>query len=258
MSNEIQARENLIRKLDEDVVHLKQQLEKRDAIIDSLRRGQAESGATITELRDHIQQIRGSIEVLRKDINTQMTRSSKREEETKDIRERLENVSFKISFIENFIGVGKKAEPAEPADKGKPATPAARETSPKVSKADRDVAYAAAYEIFKEGRYERARQDFQIFLKQFPDSEYSDNAQFWIAESFYFENKFDRAILEYEKVIKNYPDGNKFSHALLKLGISYANLGDKAKARVILQQVIKDFPNTAQARTARTKLTEVK
>lgn len=259
MSNEIQAMENMIRKLNEEVAGIKQQLEKSDATIDSLRRGQAEGGATITEIRDHIQQVRGSIEVLRKDITTQTTRSSKREEEAKDFRERLESVSFKINFIENFIGVGKKAETAEPLDKGKPPAPAARETAPaKISKTDRDVAYAAAYDIFKEGKYERARQDFQNFLKQFPDSEYSDNALFWIAESFYFENRFDKAIPEYEKVIKNYPDGNKFSHALLKLGISYAALGDKAKARTILQQVIKDFPNTAQARTARTKLSEVK
>ncbi len=258
MSDKIAAMETMTRKLKEEVADLRQQLEKSDAINDSLRRGQAESGATITEIRDHLQQVRGSIEVLRKDINTQITRGTRREEEAKDFRERLETVSFKINFIENFIGVGKKAESAEPPDKGKPPVVAARETPPKIVKADRDLAYTAAYAIFKEGKYERARQDFSNFLKQFPDSEYSDNAQFWIAETFYFENKFDKAIAEYEKLIKNYPDGNKFSHALLKMGLSYANMGDKVKARTILQQVIKDFPNTAQARTARTKLTEVK
>jgi TolA-binding protein len=35
-------------------------------------------------------------------------------------------------------------------------------------------------------------------------------------------------------------------------------LGDKTSARMILQQIIKDYPNTSSARTARTKLNELK
>jgi TolA-binding protein len=35
-----------------------------------------------------------------------------------------------------------------------------------------------AYETLKEGKYEKARGEFQNFLKQYPGSEYSDNAQF--------------------------------------------------------------------------------
>lgn len=254
------AIEKKIEGLGEDVSALKQDLGQNSETISNLRKGQADIGATLTDLRDHIQQLRGSLEVLRKEIPAATARSGRREEEIKELRDRLENVSFKVNFLENFLGVGKKAETAEPAEKGKtPATTTVKETPPpKAGKTDKEAAYAAAFEIFKEGKYERARLDFQNFLKQFPDSEYSDNAQFWIAESFYFENRFDKAIPEYEKVIKNYPDGNKVAHAMLKLGISYANIGDRVKARVTLQQVIKDFPNTSQARTARTKLSEVK
>ncbi|MDZ4165263.1 MAG: tol-pal system protein YbgF, partial [Smithellaceae bacterium] len=240
------AQENKIQGLAEDVSSLKQDLGKNSETIGDLRKVQADMGASLTDLRDQLHQIRGSMEVLRKEIPAATVRSSRREEEIKELRDRLENVSFKISFIENFIGVGKKPETAEPAEKGKtPTVTTGKDTPPKGGRTDKESAYAAAFEIFKEGKYERARLDFQNFLKQFPDSEYSDNAQFWIAESFYFENRFDKAIPEYEKVIKNYPEGNKVSHALLKLGISYANIGDRVKARATLQQVIKDFPNTS-------------
>ncbi len=86
----------------------------------------------------------------------------------------------------------------------------------------------------------------------------SDNAQFWIGESYFSEGKFEKAILEYEKVIKNYPEGDKVPPSFLKQGLAFAQLGDKTSARMILQQIIKDYPNTSSARTARTKLNELK
>ena len=102
----------------------------------------------------------------------------------------------------------------------------------------------------------RERADFQNFLKQYPDTEYSDNAQFWIGECYYFEKNYEKAILEYDKVAKNYPDGDRVPYALLKQGLSFLNLGDKTGARLLLQQVIKDYPNTNQAKIARAKLLE--
>jgi tol-pal system protein YbgF len=95
-------------------------------------------------------------------------------------------------------------------------------------------------------------------LAAYPDSEYSDNAQFWIGECYFFEKNYEKAILEYEKVTKNYPGGNKVPYALLKQGFSFLKLNDKTSARLLLQQVIKDYPNTNQARMARSKLQEIK
>jgi tol-pal system protein YbgF len=205
----------------------------------SLQRSQAEMRADITELRDGIQGLKGTTEGLRKDIAA--------------LREKFDNVSLKINFIENFLEVGKRENHLE-GDK-------AVKTAPKnviKGKTEKESAYALAYETFKEGKYEKARGEFQSFLKQYPDSEYSDNAQFWIGESFYFEKKYEKAILEYEKVVKNYPKGSKVPYALLKQGLSFLNLGDKASARLILQQIIKEYPNTNQARIARAKLVEIK
>ncbi len=125
-------------------------------------------------------------------------------------------------------------------------------------KQDKEKAYSAAYQIFKEGNYDKARTEFQNFLAAYPDSEYSDNAQFWIGECYFFEQKYEQAILEYEKVAKNYPNGNKVPYALLKQGLSFLKLGDKTSAKLLLQQVIKDYPNTNQARIARSKLQEIK
>jgi tol-pal system protein YbgF len=232
--------------------------EKTNQAINALRGSQAESRAAMTELRDQIQQIRGSIDGLRRDLSSSAARISKREEEEKGLREKLDNLTFKINFIENFLGIGKKGETADAAVEkdGKP--PAPLKEAVGKGRTDKESLYAAAYELFREAKYDKSREGFENFLKLHPDTEFSDNAQFWIGECYYFEKKYEKAIVEYDKVVKKYPEGNKIPFALLKQGLSFEKLGDKASAKLLLQQVIRDFPNTSQSRIARTKLLEIR
>jgi tol-pal system protein YbgF len=117
--------------------------------------------------------------------------------------------------------------------------------------------FELAYETYKKGEYDKARIRFKKFLKQYPNTEYSDDATFWIGECYYVEKKYKEAILEYEKVVKNYPKGDKVPSSLLMQGISFLNLNDKPNAKLILQRVIQDYPNTNQARIAREKLIKI-
>ncbi|MHB9098179.1 MAG: tol-pal system protein YbgF [Syntrophales bacterium] len=243
----------------EEIASLRSDFDKAFGAITAVRGTQADSRAEMTEIREQIQQIRGSIDSLRRDISTATSRTSRREEEEKALREKLESLTFKINFIENFLGIGKKEDAADAAaveKNGKPAA-APKEAAGK-AKTDKESLYAAAYELFREGKYEKSREGFESFLKQYPDTEFSDNAQFWIGECYYFEKKYEKAIVEYDKVTKNFPEGNKVPYALLKQGLSFLKLGDKASAKLLLQQVIKDFPNTSQARIARGRLLEIK
>jgi len=244
--------------LKNEIEGLRKEIAKTNEAIPSLRGNQAEGRAEITEIREQLQQIRGMIDGLRKELSTASLRTTKREEEEKIFREKLDILTFKTNFIENFLGIGKKDEPAEsPAEKAGKQAPAGKDAAG-IGKTDKESLYAAAYGLFKEGKYEKARESFENFLKQYPDTEFSDNAQFWVGECYYFEKKYEKAIVEYDKVTKNFPEGNKFPYALLKQGLSFLKLGDKASAKLLLQQVIKDFPNTSQARIARAKLLEVK
>lgn len=221
-----------------------------DAALAAVRKYQADGDADITIVKNQIQQLRGQIEELRKELSTATTKSNQRIDETRD---RIDGIAFKVSFIENFLDIGKKSDAADKADKtGKLNGGGAK------GKTDKESLYAEAHDSFKDGKYEKARTDFQTYLKLYPATEHSDDAQFWIGESYYFEKKYEKAILEYEKVIKNYPDGDKVSYALMKQGLSFLNLGDKASAKLLLQQVIKDFPNTNQARIARESLLRIK
>jgi len=225
--------------LKEENASLRKDVEKINQAISGLGKNQAEMGADITDIRDEIQKLKGTVEGLRKDISL-----------FKEYREKVDNVNFKISFIENFLGVGSQGRP-DPDKKGK------AQQSPLKGVMDKEALYQAATETFKEGKYDKAIIDFNNFLKQYPDTEYSDSAQYWIGESYYFKKEYEKAILEYEKVVKNYPKGNKVPYALVKQGLSFLMLGDKTSAGLIFQQVIKDYPDTNQARIARAKLIEM-
>ena len=225
--------------------------------LEAVRKSQAEINADMAELKDRIQQLTGRSDEQKKDLASLASRANRRDDDLKEIREKLDQASFKINFVENFLGLSKKQAAAEaPGKTAKNGDGAKKETA--AATTAKESMYAAAYETFKQGQYEKARTEFQNFLKQHPKTEYSASAQFWIGECHYLEQQYEKAILEYEKVIKNYPDGNKTSKALLKQGLAFQHLGDKTSAKLILQQVIRDYPNTNDAKAARSKLLEIK
>ncbi len=221
-------------------------LKKNAEMLEAIRSGQANASADITDLRETLQQLRGQVETLKKDFAAN----------TKKDDQRFDNILLKINFIENFLEIGKHGSSETPEKNNKSISSTAVKEPAKTQ--DKEKTYSDAYQTFKEGNYDKARQEFQNFLAAYPDSEYSDNAQFWIGECYFFEKKYEAAILEYEKVTKNYPNGNKVPYAVLKQGLSFLRLGDKTSAKLLLQEVIKNYPNTNQARIALSTLQEIK
>ena len=229
-------------RLDAAVDSVKTELAKSSEVLEQTRKINANTTADIAELRDGIQQLRGQVETLKKDV----ARGGKVDEE------KIDNMLLKINFIENFLEIGK----SDTGDKKK--VTGNGSTKDTAKKQDKESMYSASYQLFKEGNYDKARAEFRNFLALHPKSEYSENAQFWIAECYFFEKDYEKAILEYEKLTNNFPRGKKVPYALLKQGLSFLNLKDKTSAKLLLQQVIKDYPNTNQARVARSKLQEIK
>ena len=118
---------------------------------------------------------------------------------------------------------------------------------------DRDN-YQAAFELLKEQRYEPAAMAFQQFLVSYPDSQLADNAQYWLAESYYVTQKYDDALGEFEIVINNYPTSRKVPDALLKVGYCNYELERWNDARGALGRVQAEYPDTTAARLAEQRL----
>lgn len=254
LSSRILALQEDLSSLKEDNERLQKDADRIVKFNETLRKSQADTGADFIQLRNQIQQLRGEIESLEMKLTT--LRADLKAEDSAGIQKKIEDISFRINYIENFLGVGKKIQEdtATVTEKRESKTT----TSPPQVTVDKEKAYADAYKTFKQGDYKGARDKFRKFVKIFPSTEYSDNAQFWIGECYYFEKNYEKAILEYENVIKMYPKGNKVPNALLKQALSFMELGDKASAKLLLQRVIKEYPNTSSARIARGKLPSLK
>jgi tol-pal system protein YbgF len=175
------------------------------------------------------------------------------EENLKAMEGKIDRVATKQAELEKVAA----AAEAERSAAAKAQPPPVETKGPSSTTGAGDL-YRDAYETFQKGDLEGARRKFEAFLKQYPNTDLSDNAQFWIGETWYVEEKYERAIVEYEKVVKDYPSGDKVPYALLKQGMAFQKLGDKASARIVYNQIVKKYPNSNQARVAKAKLTELK
>ena len=119
---------------------------------------------------------------------------------------------------------------------------------------DPESAYNAAYADLSAGRYDLARQAFGEYLRHYPDTERSDNAQYWVGECLYATGKFDEAIEEYSKVVSRYPKGDKVASALLKTGYAHAKMDRQDEAKKFYRLVIQRFPKSDEARLAKERL----
>lgn len=245
---------------------LKKDVDSYRTSVTGLQKSQANAGADLTELREQVQQLRGQLESMQKDnsghkksdmtdlrqqlqqLQSQVDTLQKKADDYNNFKEKMDQVALKINFLGTYLGI------EDNVSKGN-GTKGETQVKSKTSEPDN---YETASALFNEGKYGKARSEFQNYLKANPKAGNSDKAQFWIGETYYFEKDYERAILEYEKVIKNYPGGDRVANALFKQGLCFLMLGDKGSARLIFQQVVKDYPHTSYARTAKAKLSEIK
>ena len=120
-----------------------------------------------------------------------------------------------------------------------------------------EAVYQRAFKLLKESQYDQAQKAFKDFLKDYPDTAFSDNAQYWLGETNYVMQKYDIAINEYQTLLNTFPDSKKVSHALLKIGYSYAELGNASDAEKTLTEVMKQYPGTTAARLADERLRKI-
>jgi len=115
-------------------------------------------------------------------------------------------------------------------------------------------AYQAAFNLLKAGRYDQAAKAFQKFLAEYPTGKFTDNAQYWLGESYYVTRNFDSALREFNTLVSDHPDSQKVTHALLKIGYIHDELGQKDKAREFLTDLTKNYPQSTAAGLAAKRL----
>ena len=124
---------------------------------------------------------------------------------------------------------------------------------PVLSGSDQDN-YQAAFDLLKNGQYLESAEAFRQFLVVFPSSPLADNAQYWLAETYYVQRQFTTALPAFELVVNEYPNSIKLPDALLKIGFCNYELRQWDPARAALERVVREFPDTTAARLATQRL----
>ena len=114
--------------------------------------------------------------------------------------------------------------------------------------------YSQAYTDYARGNYDLAIQGYQEYLRNYPDTEFADNAQYWIGECLYSKQKFPEAIAAWEELFQKFPASDKLPDARLKKGLALERMGRRRDALREYRFVVDRYPNTEAARKARDKI----
>lgn len=208
--------------------------------------------AEVEKLRSENQALRGELEKLRYDS----TNSGNRQRELyADLDRRLQTIEAAPHVVAPAPAPLVNAPPV--ASNAAPARNAPPPPAPARPAGSDQQNYQAAFELIQARKYEDAGRAFRDFLTAFPQSPLADNAQYWLAETYYVRRQFKEALPEFTKVTAQYSQSAKMPDALLKIGYCQIELGDKAAARASLQQVMRQFPDTTAARLASQRLEQL-
>jgi tol-pal system protein YbgF len=207
---------------------------------EQLLKSNADTGIRLSELTAKMEQLEAKLE----DTNRRLSQLSQQIAETQGDLARLRAASGGMPLPPSGGGLPPAGAPQDTAAVRAPgpAHPAPAEL------------YDTAYSDYNKGRYPLAIQGFQEYLAAYPNTDLSDNAQYWIGECLYAQKKYPDAIAAFDKLLKQWPKSDKAAAALLKKAYALAEVGQKAEAAVALQYVVHEYPAAEEARLARTRL----
>jgi tol-pal system protein YbgF len=234
---------------EEDPVLLKlDELDQRVGSIERVVRNESllQIATELELLREEVRELRGATEALQHDAEGAATRQR---DQYLDLDQRLQSLERRTR--------GGDALPLGAAETGLPAAGAAGvagATGVTASGAGEQASYQAALELLRQGRYPQAEAGFKQYLADFPDGELADNAQYWLAETYYVNREFETALEAFNQVLEQYPNSRKTPDAMLKAGFCKAELGRKDDARATLESVVEQYPDSTAARLASQRL----
>lgn len=206
--------------------------EIQDAVV-QLREGEASREADYLELR-------AEMENQLRQLDTLIRRMDVRSVEQEDLLREV------IAALDLLARQGPRPVAAD--DSTRAELPAASGGS-----AGKDV-YDAAWADYTRGDYSLARDGFEEVIDRFGRSELADDAEYWVAETWYAERDYERARDGFDRVIRRYPDSDVMASAQLKLAYSLLETGEPERAISVLRTLQESFPASDEALIAGHKL----
>lgn len=81
-----------------------------------------------------------------------------------------------------------------------------------------------AMKFFNKKNYTKAQEQFSLITYKYSGSDLADDAQFYLAECYYFEEDYVSSASEYDRLVSSYPRSEFVEKAMYKLALSYYEL----------------------------------
>jgi len=250
LSNKIRQtaldRSSDLKRIEGDLSSIKSEIAQDIA---SMQKGQKRSGADqlaeLDVIRADFQSLIGRFDDVKHTLDQAIIERASYDDA---LNERIKAIEEKLAGLEAEITGIKTAAAAQPAKEERSIKP---ELAP-------NELYKTALDAIMNGKTKAARVKFREYLLHYSDQPLANNAQYWLAESYYGENEYERAIIEYDEVIKKYPQGGKVPAALLKQGMAFENINDRKSAVAIYKKLVKGYPGSEEAAAANKKISAPK
>ena len=271
-------------------------LDERVAFMYKNTKAQADIKADLEELSQAVMVIRGQmdeynqrsqmlaerLEMIESSINQlsvayrneALEKAAKTNVRLEEIREEFKKLSIEtrafIQLMEKRSGITweshrramEKIAEAEGAALPPPSPPpSAQEPAPGGTAApgamDSGELYKNSYNAYLRGDFESAIRGFREYLEKYPDTDLSDNAAYWIGESYYSMKDFDRAATAFDDMASKYPKSNKAPSALLKSALALLELNAADPAIDRLKKILDNYPASNEAIQASERLSSM-
>jgi tol-pal system protein YbgF len=161
-----------------------------------------------------------------------------------DLGVRMGKLDAKLAELSNTVRTI-QAPPAAPPGGGLAPTGAAPSAT---------GTYESAIRDYNGGKMDLAMQEFQEYLKYYPQTDFAPNAQFYIGEIYLRQNDAENAIKAYDAVLERYPENNKTPDARYMKAKALFQAGQKTAAQKEYCEVVKRYPDSDVATKAKSAL----
>ncbi|MEM9243437.1 MAG: tol-pal system protein YbgF [Pseudomonadota bacterium] len=132
---------------------------------------------------------------------------------------------------------------------------ATRTATPTVtSDKNADQAYNDAFAFVKKQQYDKAIEDLQVFVKQYPHNQHNADAYYWLGQLYTINNNTNNAKTYFLQLINEYPTSEYTPDAMLELGVLALEQQQWQEAKQWFNKIIKNYPDTKAAKLAEAKL----
>lgn len=234
----------------------------------------------VDELQKEVRQLTNQVETLEYELGRERKR---RDELYRDMQARIDELERRLGAMAAGDGAGESPDDAggvenagaidaavdgelesggagvengdtESADAAPESQTAAVPPGPAPDPAEVQARYDEAFEFLKRSHYSRAVTAFRDFLGDYPDTELSDDAAYWIAEAHYVTRSFADALQGFQLMRRRYPASVRIPDATLKVGYIQYEIGSYADARATFTALVADYPGSRVAISAKTRL----